>query len=368
MMKSSRWIAAVVFSPTLLFAQFSSMNSPSLPAGHQMNSEAAVLNGKLVAEGRSLPEPANVLLECGNQVRAHEYSDNNGNFTLTVYVTDQSAAGTDMKQQDLVLSRQDWMDCELYADIPGYRSDRLRLAEKPARGSIDVGSIALHSMANDPALSADPRFTVSVVSLAAPDKARKAFAKGEQEVRKGKWESACDYFKKAIEMYPRYALAWLELGRVQARENSFVEAHESFRQAVTQDSKLTDGYVELARVAAQQQNWKELADVSDRLVQAAPDSSPEYWFLNSAAYYNLGDLKQAESSVTRGLRLDLRHQVVQMEYLYGLILGGKKDYKSAAERVSNYLRLAPNSKDAPVARQTLADYQQRAQLAAAEQN
>ena len=366
-MTSSRWIAAVIFSfsPTLLFAQFSNMNSP-LQAGNRVNSEPAVLNGKLVAEGSSLSEPANVLLECGNQVRAHEYSDTKGNFTLRVYITDQSGPGT--KQQESVLSRQDWMDCELYADIPGYRSERLRLTEKPARGSVDVGSIALHSMANDPALSADPRFTVSVVSLAAPDKARKAFAKGEQEARKGKWESACDYFRKAIQVYPRYALAWLELGRVQAREKSFVEAQESFRQAVTQDSKLTDGYVELARVAAQQQNWKELADVSDRLVQASPDSSPEYWFLNSAAYYNLGNLKQAESSITRGLRMDIRHQITQMEYLYGLILGSKKDYKSAVDRISNYLRLAPNSKDAQAARQTLADYQQRAQLAEAEQN
>jgi predicted Zn-dependent protease len=367
MMKSSRWIAAVILFPTLLFAQSSSMNSP-LQAGNRVNSEPAVLNGKLVAEGSSLPEPANVLLECGNQVRAHEYSDTKGNFTLRVYVTDQSDPGTDVKQQEPVLSGQDWMGCELYADIPGYRSEHLRLAEKPARGRVDVGSIALHSIANEQALSADPRFTVSVVSLAAPDKARKAFAKGQQEVRKGKWQSACDYFKKAIEMYPRYALAWLELGRVQARENSFVEAQESFRQAVTQDSKLTDGYVELARVAVQQQNWKELADVSDRLVQASPESSPEYWFLNSAAYYNLGDIKRAESSITRALRMDTRHQITQMEYLYGLILGSKKDYKSAVDRISNYLRLAPNSKDAPAARQTLTKFQQRAEMADAEQN
>jgi TolA-binding protein len=367
-MKSSRWIAAVIFFPTILFAQFSDMNSPSLQAGNRVNSEPAVLNGKLVAEGSSLPEPANVLLQCGNQVRAHEYSDAKGNFSLRVYVTDDSRSGTDLKQQQSVLSRQDWMDCELYADIPGYSSERLRLAEKAARGTVDVGNIALHSMANDPGLRADTRFTVSVISLAAPDKARKAFAKGEQEERKGKWQSACDYFKKAIEMYPRYALAWLELGRVQARENSFDEAHESFRQAVTQDSKLTDGYVELARVAAQQQNWKELADVSDRLVQASPDSSPEYWFLNSAAYYNLGNLKQAETSIKRGLRIDLRHQIAQMEYLYGLILGSKKDYKSAAERISNYIRLAPNSKDVPAARQALTDYQQRAEIADAEQN
>jgi len=364
-MKSPRCIAAFIFFPTLLFAQFSSMNSPAQP-GNRINSEPAVLNGKLVAEGSSLPEPANVLLECRNQVRAHEYSDTKGNFTLRVYVIDQIDSGTDVKQGESVISSQDWIDCELYADIPGYRSEHLPLAEKPTRGMVDVGSIALHSIANEQALSADPRFTVSVTSLAAPDKARKAFNKGEQEERKGKLAAACEYFKNAVAVYPRYALAWLELGRVQARQNSFVEAHESFREAVTQDAKLTDGYVELARVAAQQRNWKELAEVTDNLVQQSPDSSAEYWFLNSAAYYKLGDLKQAESSITHGLRLDPQHQFPQMEYLYGLILGSKQDYKSAADHISNYLRLAPDSKDATAARKALDTYQQHAQLADAE--
>src|ERR1700686_4216289 len=120
-MKSTPWIAAVIFSPTLLFAQFSGVNSP-LQASNGVNSETGVLNSKLVAEGSSLPEPANVLLECGKQVRAHEYSDTKGNFTLRVYVTDQSGPGIDAKEQESLLSRQDWKDCELYAHIPGYQA------------------------------------------------------------------------------------------------------------------------------------------------------------------------------------------------------------------------------------------------------
>lgn len=365
--KSMRWIAAVIFFPTFLFAQFSGLDSQSAQPGGKISQEMAVLNGKLVADGSSVPEPANVLLQCGNQLRAQEYSDNKGNFSLTIYVTDQISTNTIAAQKPL-LSSGDWADCELYADIAGYRSERVRLAEKPNRGSVDVGTIALHSVTNDAGLTSDPRFTVSVTSLAAPEKARRAFSKGEQEERKGKLQAACDYFKNAVAVYPRYALAWLELGRVQAWQNSLIEAHESFRQAVTQDAKLTDGYIELARIAARQQNWKELAEVTDDLVQRSPDAAPEYWFLNAAAYHKLGDVKQAESSITRGLRLDRRQQFPQMEYLYGLILGSKKDYKSAVDHISNYLRLAPDSKDAPAARQALAVYQQHAQLADAEQH
>jgi tetratricopeptide (TPR) repeat protein len=221
----------------------------------------------------------------------------------------------------------------------------------------------LPSFPSDPRRSGDPRFTVSVSSLGAPEKARKAFNKGEQEERKGKLEAAYDHFKEAISTYPRYALAWLELGRLQARQSSFVDAQESFRQAVTSDSTLTTGYVDFALVAARQQNWQAMADMTDTLVQRFPDSSPVYWFLNAAAYYNVGKMKEAESSITRALRLDPQRQMPQVEYLYGLILGNKKDYKSAAEHISAYLRLDPNSQDSLPARQVLAAYQQRMQTA-----
>lgn len=250
-------------------------------------------------------------------------------------------------------------------EAPALVSNPSRL---PNRATLDVGNLALRSLPSDPTWSGDPRFTVSVSSLATPEKARKAFSKGEQEERKGKLQAAYDHFKEAVATYPRYALAWLELGRLQARQSSFQDAQESFRHAVTSDSSLTTGYVDFALVAAQQQNWQAVAEMTDTLVQRFPDSSPAYWFLNSAAYYNLGKMKEAQSSITRALRLDPQHQLPQAEYLYGLILGSKKDYKSATEHIGNYLRLDPNSKDSLPARQILAAYQQRAQIADDEQH
>lgn len=247
-------------------------------------------------------------------------------------------------------------------------SEALRPASPQVRATLDFGGIALPSLQGDPRRSGDPRFTVSVSSLAAPEKARKAFNKGEQEEHKGKLEAAYDHFKEAVATYPRYALAWLELGRLQAKQSSFVDAQESFRQAVTSDSNLIAGYVDFAMVAAQQQNWRAMADITDTLVQRFPDSSPVYWFLNSAAYYNLAKMKEAENSITRALRQDSQRQLPQAEYLYGLILGSKKNYKSATEHISAFLRLAPNSKDSLPARQVLAAYQQRVQMADDEQH
>src|SRR5258708_7101391 len=84
---------------------------------------------------------------------------------------------------------------------------------------------------------------------APPEKPKKAREKCREEVKKGKWAAACDHFKKAIAAYPRYALAWVELGRAQAQQNNFADAQQSFHQAVMQDSGFLEGYAELARIA-----------------------------------------------------------------------------------------------------------------------
>lgn len=256
-------------------------------------------------------------------------------------------------------------------DSPNQDSHLSTAVREPSpqfRATLDFAEVALPSLASDPRHAGDQRFTVSVSALAAPQKARKAFEEGEKEERKGRLEAAYQHFKEAVSTYPRYAIAWLELGRLQVKQSSLVDAQESFRQAVTSDTSLTTGYIDFAMVAAQQQNWQAMAEMTDTLVQRLPDSSPIYWFLNSAAYYNLGNVKEAESSITRAVRLDPQHQLPQVEYLYGLILGNKKDYKSATQHISAYLLLAPNSKDSLPARQVLAVFQQRALMADDEQH
>lgn len=318
----------------------------------------AVLVGKVTLEGNAvLTQNANVILECGaTEPRAHAYSDTKGNFSIAVTVTDSGLASTIPNRLNTSISKQEWANCELYADLPGYTSEHLRLFEKPGEGVLEVGNVVLHPV------SQDHSFSVSVTSLAAPDKAKAAFEKGQEQENKGKWAAAMECFKKAIAVYPKYALAWLELGRAQVKQNAFTDARESFHQSIIQDSKLLGGYDELADLALQQQQWKELADTTDRLVQFAPDFA-QYWFLNSAANFNLGNMTKAESSIARGLPLDPKHTLPQMEYLYGLILANKHDYASASEHVGTYLRLAPHAKDAQSAQNSLAEFQKQLQLA-----
>jgi tetratricopeptide (TPR) repeat protein len=314
--------------------------------------QTVVLSGKVAVEGSGdISFDTEVLLVCGSQERARTGTDSKGNFTIQINVPSDSQPQTSQAaiRQDSV----SWNNCELYAESSGFRSEKVSLNAEPLNGIVRVGTITLHPVVQAQN-AAEGTFTVSATSLAAPDSAKKAFAKGQEQARKGKWAEAVNYFRRAVQVYPRFALAWLELGKAQIHQNDFAEAQQSFQQAATHDNDFMPAYVELTKVAVQQQNWKSLAYATDRIVQLSPQASAQFWFLNAAAHFNLGNIAGAENSAERGLRLDSKHQVPQLEYLYGVILAGQQKYPDAITHIKAYLQMSPRAADAQQAQQKLA--------------
>jgi tetratricopeptide (TPR) repeat protein len=351
-------VVAAVFLPLSFIslvpakAQMPNAGSP-MASQVPLTGQAVAISGKVAVEGGAdISRETAVVLQCGSEQRAKVNVDQRGKFSFFLYGTTNSSGN--LWAGGAAVSSSSWADCNLHGEAAGYRSEWLNLAGEESRGVIQVGTILMHPLA---ASEGGGNFTVSVASLAAPDDAKKAFAKGEQQEKKGKWAAAADYFHKAVQAYPRYALAWLELGRVQMQQSNFMDAQQSFQEATTHDSNMLPAYVELARVQAQQQQWKALADTTGKLVELAPDSSPMFWLLDSAANYNLQNLARAESSATRGLRLDQGRRVPQLEYLYGLVLASRRDFRSAVGYLENYLKIAPKAHDAKDAQQHLTEFQ-----------
>ena len=350
----------LMFVPLTLLAQFTP-NEPSgaMPASLERGRSAVgiqtiSLSGTVATEDGSPPaEGGDAILKCGVEPRAFAHLDAKGTFTMLINLEGNSLA-SNVSEAIAGGPVTTLANCEVSASIPGYRSEVVRLFGA-GEEVVQIGRILVHP------LTAERSASVSVASLAAPEKAKQAFEKGREQAKKGKWASACDSFKRAIRVYPRYALAWLELGRAQAKQNSLDEAQQSFHHAVSEDSHLVAGYVELARLDVDQRHWKDLADTTDQLVQISPDSSPEFWFLNGAAHFNLGEKKQAEASAARGLRLDPSHRLPQLEYLYGVALADQHDCKGAVEHLAAYLQLSPKGTDVQAAHSKLAQCEQLAQ-------
>ena len=315
-------------------------------AGAESNAgpSAVFLTGKVVvAEGMPLPQPASIQLNCEGHVRTEAYTDAKGYFTFQLnserktYTTDFNQTGTSSASLPF---------CELQAELPGFVSQRVQLSGmNDGQGMVQVGNVWLY-----PAVRGEGN-TISATTAAAPGKAQKSFAKGCEEARHGKWDAAADHFQQATRVYPKYAQAWLYLGRVQVQKRDYDAARNSFREALNADPKFVDAYTELAQLALRSKQWKELEEDTDHLVQLNP--MPQFWYLNSAANFELKQVDKAERSALQGLRVDVRQGIPQLQYLLGAILALKHDYRGAAEHIRHYLRLAPDATDAALAQQQL---------------
>jgi tetratricopeptide (TPR) repeat protein len=235
----------------------------------------------------------------------------------------------------------------LRANLPGYRSQVVSLANRRAMDSPDVGTIFLHRLGN-----AEGR-VISAISLAAPKGARKAFDKGSDLARKHKLDDAMKNYQKAVDVYPKYAAAWFELGKLQAAKGQADDAHHSFDAAVEADPKYLSPYLELSRLALGARNWPELADVTGRAVKLDPFDYPQQFFFNSVANFNLQNMDAAEKSAREAQKLDTEHHYPQVSHLLGVILAQRQDYTGAAGAMRNYLKFAPDAADAATVRRQL---------------
>ena len=319
---------------------------------------AAFLSGKIALDdGSRLSDPAAIQLICRGQRHTAGYTDLRGSFsfqfgdTRSTTVADTSdASSTIMTRSDSMQDERDWRDCELQAVLAGYSSPVIELASRMSRlESVDLGTITLHRLEHVEGTS------ISVTSMLAPKPAKKALEKAREEEKKGKWEQAQKSLEKAVEIYPKYAVAWTELGMVQIKQNETESAKKSFEQSVAADSKYVSAYDGLAQLAYRGNRWSEVVETTDKLISLNPVNFPYAYFLNGAANYQLGNFDVAEKNTRQGLRVDDAHQAPKLQYLLGMILARKGEYQEASEHIQQYLNVTKDPAEIEEAKKLLSE-------------
>ncbi|HEX6503709.1 MAG TPA: tetratricopeptide repeat protein [Terriglobales bacterium] len=334
------------------------LNLPNNLPSPDMGSRPMFLSGKVVVDdGTPLTDAAIIQTICRGNVRTEGYTDSKGTFSVDLSsMTTRAMVGAadDTGGRDggspmsggsnTRSSVRDVRDCELQAVLPGFTSQQVELASKATNfGNADIGTVVLHRIGHVEG------FTISATSAMAPGKAKKLYEQGREEEKKSKWDSAQEKFSKAVEIYPKYAVAWYELGRVQMQKKNSQEAKSSFRQSIAADRTYISPYEQLAQLAMQEQQWKDLSEATDEMLRLNSVSFPQYWLYNSIASYFLRDFDKAQKSAEAGMNIDPKHQVPKLEYILGMVLVQKHDYPNALLHVRNYIRLAPNAPDAELA-------------------
>jgi tetratricopeptide (TPR) repeat protein len=301
--------------------------------------------------------PGHVTIErvCGAAIRVEAYADVKGYFSFQLGAStpevfqDASASGgplfsgaaaEDTGARTGGIAPRDLNNCELRAQLGGYESQSIQLGMRRALDNPDVGTILMRRIGQSSGT------TVSATTLAAPKDARKAFERGLDLVKKKKLPEAQTDFEKAVGLYPRYAIAWSELGKIQSAQGQVEAARNSFNQSIAADSKFVVPYVELSDLEYRARRWQELADTSEKAVALDPFHYPQTFFLNAVANYNLHNIDRAEESARRAQKLDVNHQIPQISHLLGVILAERRNYAEAAAEMRDYLKFAPQASDA----------------------
>jgi len=344
------------------------------------------VSGRVLLEDGTPPAIGTVIeRSCNGSSQAEGYTDNQGYFIVTLgqnrgFIVDagdasgDSAMGRPFPQfpgagegvfgnaggssRGQMLDNR-YSNCDIRARLGGYRSQSASLVDYGAGDQANIGVILLHRIG--PAESD----TVDATSLAAPTNARKAYTKGLELIRKQQPEDARRSFETAVRLYPGYAAAWLELGKMQAVHAQSAEARNSFEAAVKAEPRLVAPYLELSLLALHARNWTELADDTDRAIQRDSFSYPQAFLMNAVANYNLHNFGKAEENARAAKRLDTRHRYSEAAHLLGVILLDRHDYAAAAAEFRDYLVMAPNAPGADLVRKQL-DALERLTLPAAQ--
>ncbi len=328
----------------------------------------------VLSDGLPLTERVKIERVCSGAPRTETYTDKKGHFSFQV---GQSLEMPDASTGSAVsgglgsqlgnprdvggmsssiggsTERQLW-GCDLQAALPGFRSDVISLNNVRYMDNPDIGTIILHRLGKVDGL------TVSVVSALAPKDARKAYEKGGAAAGKHNLDEAQKDFEKAVELYPKYSVAWFDLGRVQEENGHFDDARKDYEQALAVEPKYIQPLERLSWLALRESKWQELVDRTDQWLRLDPLNSPDVYYLSSLGNLQTQHYDIAEKNARESIRLDPAKKNMRTRYILGLALAQKQDYVASAEAIREFINTAPEGKETEVIRKQLAQIEDAA--------
>ncbi len=301
------------------------------------------LSGKvMLQEGYPPPEPVTVELVCNGAVRRQVYTRSKGKFSLRLDnqgrdVADASAGGMgsygpggdDETTTALATvfgeGTANLSGCVLRAELPGFKSNQISLSNRSSSDGFNVGTIVLYRAADIPGTA------ISMRTLQAPKKARKAYEKAKKGLAKEKVNhpKVVKELKKAVEKYPEFSAAWYLLGQTLLHLKDRSGAREAFQRATASESTYIPPLFQLTVLEAQEAHWEEVAQLSRQLCELDPNLTAGHYYSGAADFY-LGNMESAEGSLRKVESSDQVKVWPFTHYMLGMILARKGDYPSAA--------------------------------------
>jgi tetratricopeptide (TPR) repeat protein len=147
---------------------------------------------------------------------------------------------------------------------------------------------------------------VSASELAIPERAHREYNEAEKRLNKRDVEGAVEHLERAVEIAPRFAVAWNHLGTIAYQSRDFARAENCFRKALEADPKAYEPLVNLGGVLVNLQKFNEALQYNRHAVLTRPNDALANSQLGMTYFY-LGKLDFSRKYLTAATQLDPRH-------------------------------------------------------------
>ena len=304
-----------------------------------------------LAEGALPWDPIPVIVTCDGKARFTTKTDAQGVFVITRVepIGSTTIVGT---QKALIMQL---VGCAVSAVLPGFDSSQLTIANRDVLSNPNIGTITLTREEGSGGTA------VSSTTTSAPKSAKKSFEKARSEWLENKPDRAQRELQKAVDIYPQFAAAWYQLGKIQSTSN-IPAALNSFSKAVAADPKFALPYEQMAVLSAKAQKWQELVEETNRALELNPRGTLDLWYYHSLGNYQTNKLDVAETSATKSLSMDPLHMQPDTEQLLAVILVAKHDVPAALEHLRNCLTYFPSGPNYDLVKWQIAELESSASV------
>ena len=334
-----------------------------MPDFERRNRSVVIISGRVQSGSGNPGEQIRVEFWNRGQILQAVFSDLRGNFTFTFDGNQgpRTSGGISAGPSDASYSVRQNRFRDSGVGSPGdvgtmVRGGEIRVhvagfhpVSKPVLGPLsmltDVGTITLERLAKVEGTA------VSLTSLQAPKKARKELNKAAKLLQKSKTEEAAEHLRKAVEIYPQYAVAWNWLGDIYLHQDQPEKARQAFSESMKAEPKYIRPYLGQATIQMRSRQYADLIETTSTVLGLDPNLGPANYY-KAVGHLSLGQFGEAEKSVQAAIQSPSGSPPIA-HYMLGSLLARKGTYPEAAKELRLFLQLAPGSPAAVEAQKLL---------------
>ena len=195
-------------------------------------------------------------------------------------------------------------------------------------------------------------FELQIFEAAPVDEAAKVANQGMELFRAAKWEDAVREFSSAISKDPSNPLLYFYRGLSQENNGQVNAALADYQKAIELKPDFILPYSRSGKIHARQQDQEKAGEFYKKAVELG-DQDITTLYNYGVVLINLGRSPEAQPIFERLLELEADY--ADAYYHLGIIAIGQGDSAKAKELLQKFLELDPENRNAPVAKQILAN-------------